>query len=280
MRARVPLEDRPPSARSEPGAEDRVAEHLLEPAGHFAPVMGEEVVPTAHEQTFCVLPRRGYERNRAGERLERPNRRNPRQRPGVGSPRDVHGHAVTRKDLGHEMVREPSAVAQPDPLERADRLGRIADAVDRTAQPELLRRTDQELVQLLAALVVTPVADPNQIPLSRPEERPEDANVCGFVPRPRAPGPPALEIEIADRPAEGEYAVVGGQVVARHLGRSRDGAVMRVVEEELERCALRAQAPQLGDEPRLVPLMDHDELRALDRLLDVELLQVVEAGAQ
>src|SRR5947209_2000467 len=88
-------------------------------------------------------------------------------------------------------------------------------------------------MQLGGALTVTPVTDPHEV--ARPLDvwnGMESANVGCLVPGPRAVGPAAVEVDVADDATESEDAVVVTQVVRRHRLRLRRGPVVRVVEEQ------------------------------------------------
>jgi hypothetical protein len=95
------------------------------------------------------------------------------------------------------------------------------------------------------------------------------------VPRPRALGPAALEVEVADDAAVGEDPVVVAQVVTTHRLRSRGRPVVRVVEEEPEAAPASAVGADAGDEVRVVPLVDEDEVCAVEGRAQVERRELV-----
>src|SRR5215203_539447 len=114
------------------------------------------------EQALRVAPRRRDERDAAGERLEDTNGWNARQKLDVEAARHVHGGEMARKDLGSFGVREPSAIGRAIAPERVERVVGIAHAVDIERQTEGLGWAEQKRFQFVAALIVAPVADPDE----------------------------------------------------------------------------------------------------------------------
>src|SRR4051795_6284702 len=129
----------------------------------------------------------------------------------------MHGHAMPGERIRRAMIRDPSAVPKPRPLDRADGGRGVSHAVDVSREPEPAHRPEQEVAQLPRALPVAPVADPHEVALLAPPQRTEDARVRGFVPGPDAVVPTAVTVDLCDRLAESEHAGVAAQVVAAHL---------------------------------------------------------------
>src|SRR5204863_2481545 len=131
-------------------------------------------------------------------------------------------------------------------------------------------RLDEKRLQLRAALLIAPVADPDEIAFGVALQRTKHAHVRGLMPRPCARGPSALEIEIADRVAECEHAVEVAQVVLRHLLRLRHRAMMGVMKEEFVAPAARAMTADARDQLVRVPFVDEHEIGAIERGIEIE----------
>lgn len=82
--------------------------------------------------------------------------------------------------------------------QRPPPLRRVAHAIDSGAQAQFARRAQQKLVQLGGALLIAPVADPDQIALRRRcGERAEEPRVGRLVPDPGAPRPALAQVEVS-----------------------------------------------------------------------------------
>jgi hypothetical protein len=234
-----------------------------------------------------VVPRRAHERDAARERLEHADGGDAGQRPHVRPPRHVHRGAEAGEGLGRPVVGQPPRVLDAGVGQLGARVVGVAHAVHAGAQAEVARRGEQELAQLLGALLVAPVAHPHQVALAlRVRQRAEDALVGGLVPRPRARGPPLAQVHLPHRLAEREHAVVRRQVVGAHRRRVGDRPVVRVVEDEPEAPARGAPPPRRRDERVLVPLVHEHERpgvgaveRPVERALEVgRVVDVPHAG--
>jgi hypothetical protein len=138
--------------------------------------------------------------------------------------------------------------------------------MDARAQAEVAHRLDQELAQLLGALVVAPVADPHQVALARlARHRTEEAMIRRLVPGPRTRRPPLAQVDVAHRGAEGQHAVVVREVVACHRLAFGDRAVVRVVEEQPPGRAGRAPLAQPAHQRVVVPLVHEHQRRTVER---------------
>src|SRR5690606_29224617 len=123
-------------------------------------------------------------------------------------------------------------VGDPRLGERRLRIIGVTYAVNMDGQSETAGGAEQKLVKLGGALVVTPVADPDEIPFRLALERAKEARVCGLVPRPDAAAPAEGGPGVAQHLPEGEDPVIAAEVEGRHLPRRGDDAVVRVVEQE------------------------------------------------
>ena len=184
------------------------------------------------EEVFGVVPRGADERDAAGEGLERADRRDARQRLGVGPTGHVDRHTVSGERLGDEVVGQVAAVVDTRVGEGGPCFVGVSHAVDGGGEAELFHRLDEELVQFGGAFVVAPVADPDEVAVGLDLwHRAEDVGVGGLVP---GEGGAVVVVGVppADDVAEGEHAVVVGQVEGPHVGRGGDAAVVRVVEQQ------------------------------------------------
>ena len=103
----------------------------------------------------------------------------------IGPARHVHGDACAGECLRHQVVGQPAAKRDAPAAQPAQRLVRIAHAVDRGIEAEVDDRAQQVLLELGGALVVAPVADPDEVELLRP--RPATGRSCaGRPPRARS----------------------------------------------------------------------------------------------
>jgi hypothetical protein len=144
-------------------------------------------------------------------------------------------------------------------------------------QAERARGPEQEGIELGRPLLVSPVADPDQIPIAGlARDRTEDPRVGGLVPGPGARRPPLAQVEVADHAAEREDAVVARQVVGGHGLAGGRHAVVRIMEEQA--VAAGVVLAVLADAPHqrvIVPLVDQDEIGAVQGPVDIQSLEVV-----
>src|SRR5258706_11593885 len=90
---------------------------------------------------------------------------------------------------------------------------RIADAMDAGAKSESRGGLDQVCGELAAALVIAPIADPDQVGvLLRRYGGPKQRRVGRLMPREGALRPAALQIDLADHLAKRQNAVVAFKV--------------------------------------------------------------------
>jgi len=188
----------------------------------------------------------------------------------------VDGEAVAGEEPRDAMVGDPAAVVETGKGDPQAGGGRVAHSIYRAVEAGAASRAQQERAQLLRALAVPPVADPDQVGFGLDRwQGVEDAGVGGLMPGPGAGGPAAFEVDAADHLAVGEDAVVVGEVEALHLLRRRGGAVVGVVEEQ----AVPAVAGAVGADPLdqlgLVPLVDEDEVGVVEGGIEVEAPRVV-----
>ncbi len=144
--------------------------------------------------------------------------------------------------------------------------------MDDGAQAQSADRLQQEGPQLAGALVVAPIADPDQILLlAHRRLGAEQAQIGGLVPGPHAPAPALAQIDLAHCLAKGEHAVIAVQLEAPERLGLGQGAVVGVVEQEQIAAAGGAVRAQGSDQLGLVPFMDQDQIGAIQGPLQIEL---------
>ena len=154
---------------------------------------------------------------------------------------------------------------------------RVPHAENFRPQAKRLHWLDQKLTQFGSALVIAPVTDPDDIALEMTVARhAKHIRVRRFVPRPRAPGPAAFLVNLAQQIAVGENAIVMREIVLTHLLRRGDSAVVSVMEKKVI-CAA-GLGPVLADAPYkrgVVPLMNQNEIGALECAIEIKCADVV-----
>src|SRR5215217_3645497 len=200
---------------------------------HFGAVTRDEIIFARSEQMFRVLPGRANQRNAAGKRFEWPDGRNPAERFDVRPSRDMHGDFVAREHFRGSVIRQPATVLNSRLVQKRARRLRVTNAVDLCPQSKSGHRFDEKFSQLRSAFVVSPVPNPNEIALEpSAREWMEDARIRRLMPGPGLLRPAVIAVNFGERLAISEHAIISREIVAPHLLRRRDGAVMSVVKEE------------------------------------------------
>ena len=250
---------------------------------HLPGVARHQEILARAEQALAVRPGRADQRDAAGQGLEDADRRDARQRLDIGPARHVHRHAEAAEDLGDAVVGQPAGEVRPGLADPRQGLVRVADAVDPRPQAEAADRLQQKMLQLDAALAVAPVADPDQVAVQdgrRLGRRPEQRHIGGLVPGPDAPAPAARKVDLADRLAEGQHAVIAVELEAGDLAVAGQGAVVGVVEQQAIAAAAQPMPADRRHQRRLVPLVHDDEVGPREAGVEVERRRVVGGGAQ
>ena len=212
---------------------------------------------------LAIVPRRRQQRNAAGERLEHADRRNAGQNLRVETARHMDRCKVVGEHFRSRRIGQPTVVARAKLLHLLLRSIGIANAMDVERQMRVLRRFQQIVDKLRAALAVTPVADPDQALAVVLRHRWMKApNVGGFVPDEHAIAPAPAVVNVGERRSERQNPVIGIKIVGAHLVGSGDCAVVGIVEQQSETTAARAQPPECRDQFRIIPFVDDDEVRA------------------
>jgi hypothetical protein len=268
MPARVPRQDGLQSARRLLRPCVVVRGEAVQRLPHGLGRIHRDVVAGAKE-VLRVQPRRADQRNAARQRLEHADGRNSPQHLHVGAPRHVQRHAAAREGGGHVDGRGPAAKLHAGVRQLRQRVLGIADAVRRERQLGKAPRGAQPVVaQLLRALLVAPVADPDDVGGFRQIQRPEPLHVRGLVERPRPPHAEAIAVHVAQHVAERQHAVVRPQVEAGDGFGVAPRAVVRVVKER--DAARRAhQRRKRVHHVRIVPLVHQHHVRTRHRLRQV-----------
>jgi hypothetical protein len=189
---------------------------------------------------------------------------------------------ISREDVRHGVVRDPAAVLDAGGGKSRDCRFRVPHAVRRRANAKPTHRLDQEFFQLGGALLVSPVADPDDIAAIRGwcmtgrRERREHARIGRLVPGPGALRPAQLEVAIAHGVAEREDAVVVAQIAGGQRLPVAHRAVVRVMEEEEVAAARRSVLTDARHHLGIGPLVDEDEIRSEERLVEIERRRIVQ----
>src|SRR5689334_21545271 len=137
---------------------------------------------------------------------------------GVGCARHVHGHARIGKSLRRAMRRQPAAIVDAAGLDDLERIRWIAYAVDNGVELDPSGRLDQVLPQFGAALLVAPIADPDQIvPRTTLWQGSIQRGVRRLMPGEGAVGPAEREIDLPQHLAEREHAVIAIEIETGEL---------------------------------------------------------------
>ena len=178
-------------------------------ASHFGRVMCHQEILPRPEQAFLVPPRRADQGNAASQRLEHPNRWDPRKGLDVRPARDMDGHPMLGEAGGSLGVRQPAPVSEAGGSQAIKRLRRVADTMYGPVKPSMTGGFDQEIMQFLRAFAIAPVADPDQVPL-RPlgKQRAKNGCVGCLVPGKRPPAPAQTFIAAAQGFAERQHRIV------------------------------------------------------------------------
>ncbi len=209
MRAGVALADAMQAAGDKRPGKILIMPNCLQMACHLGGAARCQKILARAEQALLVPPGRAHQRDAAGQRLEHPDRGDPRQSLHVGPARDMDGHPMLSEGRGRLGVGKPALISDAGPGQRLKRLGRVADAVDGAVQLGLTRRLDQEIVQFLGALAITPVANPDEV-LLRPlgQQRVEHGRVGSLMPGEDPPSPAQPLIAAAQGVTECQHRVI------------------------------------------------------------------------
>src|SRR6266576_2920175 len=152
----------------------------------------------ARKETLVVRPRRAGERNTASQGLEHADSGNAGKCSCVWPARHMHRHARPREGLRRAMIREPACVVDSTRGQHVTHMSWVAHAVDSSAQSKTCCRIDQKYFELAAALLVAPIADPDQIGVRLFRWLwPKQVGISCFVPSEGALRPAAAQIDFA-----------------------------------------------------------------------------------
>src|SRR5205085_1252657 len=99
----------------------------------------------------------------ARQRLKGTNRRDAAKLRRVGPAGYVNRYPISCEHFRHSIIGEPSLICDSGFRQFAARGVGIANSIHGSLQSQALYGLDQKLAQLLRALVVAPVSDPDQI---------------------------------------------------------------------------------------------------------------------
>src|SRR5215217_4262548 len=144
---------------------------------------------------------------------------------------------------------------------------------------QIFCRLHEKFQQLGSTFVVSPVSDPDQIERAwNFRQRVKHANVRRFVPRPCPSAPAVTQVHVGEHLSVSKHTVVISQA-ERKIGVSRD-AMVRVVKEQGEVSLDTAKLADALDQRGVIPLMHDYELRAVECLFEIELLQIEAIGKE
>src|SRR3954452_7693884 len=142
-----------------------VAQQRTQMPFHTGAVFRDEKIAAWLEKIFGVTPRRTDERNSASESFERPNRGNAREGIYIRTTGNMQRHPKTREDFRHAVIRHPTAVRNSGVVEHVERCLRISNPENCRAEAKRFNRFNQDLLQFVCALIVSPVTEPDHITL-------------------------------------------------------------------------------------------------------------------
>ena len=244
---------------------------------HFGAIGGEQIIRVGGEQRFAIVPGRGDKWNAASESLEHADRRDAGQRHGIGSAWDMHRRSRCGKCLRHAEVRQISGEFDPGFGKLRLSFGRVAHPVHTCRQPERPHRLDQKLAKLGGALLVAPIAEPDEVALLC-DFRPwiKHRSVGGLVPGKDLVAPAAPPVGIAQRLAKGEHAVEPVEIEGGDCLRLGQQPMMRVVEQQQVSSGVLPVCGNARDQRRLIPLMQQHKIGAVERAIEIESGRVVD----
>src|SRR6185437_8247679 len=275
------------------GSGSGIAKQILQMGLHFGAIARDEKILAFAKEPLGIAPESAYERNAACERLEHANGGNAGQGGDVRPPGYVHRRTESAEDLRDAVIRQPSGILDASACQFAASGFRIAHAIDARLDAQRFYGVKQEFVQLVGALLISPIADPHQVAfelrlmgwlrfmvwlrlaVGRADEsaaivnaiaiamaipiaacvsiagavcagaapgtasgtgtagfnhRVKHARIGRFVPNPGIVCPSILQINVADRSAEGEHAIIVRQIVGGDRFRIGAGTMMGIVE--------------------------------------------------
>src|SRR3954469_17628702 len=148
--------------------------------------------------------------------------------------------------------------------------------MDTRAQTKPCRWIDQECFELAAALIVAPIADPDEVQLlTGRRQRVKQGRVGSLVPSECSPRPAALKIDFTQHFAEGEDGFVAFDVELIQFRGISDRAVVRVVKQQYVGGPCDALPSDGGNETGRIPFVHDDKVGTVRCLLEVERLVAI-----
>ena len=248
---------------------------------HRLAVTRDEVILARCEQSVLVLPRRRDQRNAAGQRLEHADRRNPRQRLGIGPPRDVHGHMRRGESKGSAKIRQVAGEVDAGVGEHRLPLRRITHPVDPRRQPHRFDRPNQKFAELDGALLIAPIADPHEVALLADlGVGTKQGQIGRLVPGEDLPAPAMPPIGVAQHIAKGEHPVETVEIESGNRLPVSHHPMMRIVEQQQIPPTAATMRGDALDQGRLVPFMHQHDIGAVERPIQIEPCGVVDGDRQ
>src|SRR5581483_7073695 len=239
-----------------------VAQEALDFRLHGGAIRHHQVILAGTEQTFSIGPGGAQQHSAAGQRFKDANGRDAAEAVGVLAARYVKREQALRISFRRAQVGQVTAEINTGGLQPLQRILRVANAIHSDATVRhLAGGSDEKFLQLAGALLVPPVADPDEVVGLLGRQRPEDVHGGGFVKGPGAGEPEAVHINAPNRCSKGEHAVEQVEPEAQDVACAGVGAVMRVVKQDSE-AELALELEDSVDDFRLVPFVDDDHVGA------------------
>ena len=106
----------------------------------------------------------------------------------------------------------------------------------------------------------------------------EQARIRRLMPDKDPVSPAPLPVNFGQRRAKRQNAVIAFEVEPPHAFRIRDGAMMSVMKEQHETCAVPSLTRELGNQKGLIPFVRDNEIHVLQRARQAERVVIFRRG--
>ncbi len=224
-------------------------------------IPGRHDPPAGPHHLAAVADIGGDAGDAAGQRLEDPDRRNPRQSLAIRLPRYVQRDPGAGIGRGRPRIGQISGICNARRFQPPPRIRWIAHSIRLKAmllQPP--RRLQQIFLQLSRPFFIAPVADPDhfrRVIFPRFIRRGlENAEIGGLVQGITAPDVKSGFVHPPQALAKGHHRVKFVHLTGRNFVRPADAAVVRIVPDQPE-TELMAQTLECLNQRRVAPFMRH-----------------------
>src|SRR5215813_7141285 len=237
-----------------------VAKQVLELRLQVPAVSRHQIVLSRSKQPLFIFPRRTQQGDAASQRFKDAYGGNAAQSVGILSTRHMQGHFTGGIDFRSSQVGQIPSILHSRLEQHGDSSRGIANAVRNHTLPGQSRRWfDQEFLQLVRALVISPVANPNQIDFLRPSLGMKATHIRCFVKRPCPAHAEASSVDAAQGLTKSQDSVYQVQVEAQDLAGSGVRAMMAVIEQGRE-AQLALELQDCVDHQEVVPFVHEDQV--------------------